>query len=88
MGASKDAPLPVRLFEISDAVLLSQKTDTGAVNCRRLAALHCGTSSGFEVILGLLNRIMEVLGVALGGRCCIGMPWGGTLSCLTLWLQG
>lgn len=69
MGASKDAALPVRLFEISDVVLLSKKSDTGAVNCRRLAALQCGKTSGFEVILGLLNRVMESLGVPLGGEC-------------------
>ena len=67
MGASKDAPLPVRLFEIADVVLVSEESDTGAVNCRRLAALQCGKASGFEAVLGLLNRIMDVLGVPLGG---------------------
>ena len=86
MGASKDAPLPVRLFEISDVVLLTDRTDTGAVNCRRLAALQCGKTSGFEIVLGLLNRIMEVLGVPLGGArafplhaatCCV-----ASCSCL------
>lgn len=74
MGASKDAPLPVRLFEMSDVVLVSNSGDTGARNCRRLAALYSGKTSGFETILGLLNRIMEVLGVPLGGAHPLPLP--------------
>lgn len=36
---------------------------TGARNERRLVAVHCAKDSGFEAIHGLLNRVMEVLGV-------------------------
>lgn len=37
------------------------------MNQRRLVAVHCGRDSGFEVIHGLLNRVMEVLRVPLAG---------------------
>lgn len=67
LGANKDAPLPVRLFEISDVILLSDEADTGAVNRRRLVAVNCDKQAAFEVVHGLLNRIMEVLRVPLAG---------------------
>lgn len=35
----------------------------GARNERRLVAVCCSNSSTFEIIHGLLNRVMEVLGV-------------------------
>lgn len=67
LGANKDAPIPVKLFEISDVILLSDTADVGAVNKRRLVAVNCDKTSGFEVIHGLLNRVMEVLRVPLVG---------------------
>jgi hypothetical protein len=63
LAANKTAPLPVRLFEVSDVVLLDAARDVGARNERRLVAVQANRESGFEVIHGLLNRIMEVLGV-------------------------
>ena len=63
LGANKNAPLPVRLFEISDVVLLSDKAETGARNERRLAAAVCAKENTFETIHGFLNRVMDVLGV-------------------------
>ncbi|CAK0774111.1 hypothetical protein CVIRNUC_004136 [Coccomyxa viridis] len=68
LGANKDAPLPVRLFEASDVVLLDDASESGARNERRLAAVVCSKDSGFEIIHGLLNRIMEVLGVPVAGE--------------------
>jgi phenylalanyl-tRNA synthetase beta chain len=47
----------VRLFEISDVVLPSQ-TEVGASNARRLVGLYAGVSAGFEIIHGLVDRIM------------------------------
>lgn len=63
IAANKDAPLPLRLFEVSDVILLDPSRETGARNERRLVAVHSNKEAGFEVIHGLLNRIMEVLGV-------------------------
>lgn len=40
----------------------------GARNERRLVAVYCAKESGFEVIHGLLNRVMEVLGVPYKGE--------------------
>ena len=66
-GANKDAPVPLRLFELSDVVLVDPASSTGTRNCRRLAAVHVARESGFEIIHGLLNRLMEKLGVEVGG---------------------
>lgn len=52
--------LPIRLFEVSDISLLDASTDIGARNERRLAALYCGSTSGFEEIHGILDRVMEL----------------------------
>ena len=75
LGASGNVSKPIKLFEISDVVLLSDEKSVGAKNERRLVAVHCNKDSGFEVIHGLLNRLMEVMGVPLhpeknaGGFC-------------------
>jgi len=63
LGHNKDAALPVRLFEVGDVVLLDGSHDVGARNVRRLLALYCGTKGGFEVVHGLLDRVMEALDV-------------------------
>jgi len=54
--------LPVKIFELSDIVLKDKTSDVGASNHRRLGALFCGNVSGFEVIHGLLDRVMSQLG--------------------------
>jgi phenylalanyl-tRNA synthetase beta chain len=63
LGHNKDAPLPVRLFELGDVVLLDPSRDVGARNSRRLLALTASSKAGFEVVHGLLDRLMEVLNV-------------------------
>jgi phenylalanyl-tRNA synthetase beta chain len=65
LSANKDAPLPIRLFEISDVVLVDAEKAVGARNERRLVAVQAARGAGFEVLHGLLNRVMEVLGVPL-----------------------
>lgn len=62
INSNKKAPLPIKLFEISDVVLRSDRHDVKAKNERHLAAVFYGNkASGFEVIHGLLDRIMHVL---------------------------
>ena len=82
LGANKDAPLPVKLFEVSDVIFLDSQAEAGARNQRRLAAVHSSRESGFEIIHGLLNRVMEVLGVArlLQGKAD-SLPWRSTTAC-------
>lgn len=58
-----------KLFEISDVVLPDNEhvvTDTivGAKNIRRLCAVYAGPTSGFEIIHGLVDRIMTLTEVA------------------------
>jgi phenylalanyl-tRNA synthetase beta chain len=48
----------VKLFEISDVVLPTDN-EVGAVNARRLVGLFSSYSSGFQVIHGLVDRIMN-----------------------------
>jgi phenylalanyl-tRNA synthetase beta chain len=53
----------LRLFEVSDVLLRDATSDVGARNERRLAALYSGPTAGFEIIHGLVDRIMELLEV-------------------------
>jgi phenylalanyl-tRNA synthetase beta chain len=58
-----------KLFEISDVVVQDDTnviTDTivGAKNVRKLAAVYAGPTSGFEVVHGLVDRIMTLTEVA------------------------
>ncbi|KAL0432137.1 UNVERIFIED_CONTAM: Phenylalanine--tRNA ligase beta subunit, cytoplasmic [Sesamum latifolium] len=62
VGHNKDHPKPIKIFEVGDVVLLNETKDVGASNRRHLAALYCGATSGFELIHGLVDRIMEVTG--------------------------
>lgn len=55
--------LPIRLFECGDIGFQCAQSDVGARNQRRIGALYCDVRSGFEVIQGLLERIMTVNGV-------------------------
>ncbi|KAA0058031.1 putative phenylalanine--tRNA ligase beta subunit isoform X2 [Cucumis melo var. makuwa] len=50
------------IFEVGDVSLLDDSKDVGARNHRYLAALYCGANSGFELIHGLVDRMMEVVG--------------------------
>jgi len=60
--------------QISDVVLLAPEREVGARNERRLVAVVCNREAGFEVIHGLLNRLMEVLGVPVKGEG-VGVCW-------------
>lgn len=55
--------LPIKLFEIQDVVRKDSSSDIGSRNRRRLAAVHYNKSPGFEIIHGLLDRIMQLLEV-------------------------
>ncbi|XP_058213428.1 phenylalanine--tRNA ligase beta subunit, cytoplasmic-like [Rhododendron vialii] len=62
IGHNKDHPKPIKIFEVGDIVLLDEMKDVGAANRRQLAALYCGATSGFELIHGLVDRVMEAIG--------------------------
>jgi phenylalanyl-tRNA synthetase beta chain len=65
ISANKNMPLPMKIFEISDVVLKDSEKDTGSRNHRRLCAVHYSRTPGFEIIHGLLDRVMQLLEVAL-----------------------
>eukprot|EP00934_Nitzschia_sp_Nitz4_P003455 Nitzschia sp. Nitz4//scaffold45_size130396//61873//63798//NITZ4_003450-RA/size130396-processed-gene-0.187-mRNA-1//1//CDS//3329552401//3445//frame0 len=58
-----------KLFEISDVVVVDKEwvvteTIVGAKNVRKLSAVYAGPTSGFEIIHGLVDRIMTLTEVA------------------------
>ncbi|KAI4496959.1 hypothetical protein M0802_007907 [Mischocyttarus mexicanus] len=61
IAGNKKMPLPLKLFEISDVVLLDPTADVSARNKRYLCAVYYNKIGGFEIIHGLLDRIMQVL---------------------------
>lgn len=63
LAANKKMPLPHKLFEVSDIILKDNNTEVGARNNRHLCAIYCNKSDGFELIHGLLDRILQILEV-------------------------
>jgi phenylalanyl-tRNA synthetase beta chain len=61
LAANRKMPLPLKLFEISDIILKDDEAEVGARNERRLCAVNCNKSAGFEVVHGMLDRVMQVL---------------------------
>nr|CAG4636889.1 EOG090X03QT [Ceriodaphnia reticulata]SVE72848.1 EOG090X03QT [Ceriodaphnia reticulata] len=65
IAANRNMPLPLKLFEISDVVLKDSQKDVGARNCRNLCVVYYNKSPGFELVHGLLDRLMQLLEVPL-----------------------
>ncbi|XP_043472028.1 phenylalanine--tRNA ligase beta subunit [Leptopilina heterotoma] len=63
-AANKKMPLPHKLFEVSDVVVRDNETEVGARNERHLCALYGNKSAGFEIIHGLLDRMMNQLEIS------------------------
>merc|ERR1719219_2239850 len=59
--ANRKMPLPLQLFEISDVVLKDAGAEVGARNERHMSAVYYNRTPGFEIIHGLLDRIMQLL---------------------------
>ncbi|KAL7692950.1 putative phenylalanyl-tRNA synthetase, class IIc, beta subunit, archae/euk cytosolic [Plasmopara halstedii] len=53
----------LKLFEVSDVVVIDDDTETGAKNIRRICAAYTGPTDGFEIIHGLVDRIMQLMGI-------------------------
>jgi len=63
VAANSYMPLPLKLFEIGDVVLKDDSTATRARNERRIAAINCSKTPGFEIVHGLFDRVMQLLQV-------------------------
>uniref|UniRef100_A0AC11DB99 Phenylalanyl-tRNA synthetase subunit beta n=1 Tax=Ovis aries TaxID=9940 RepID=A0AC11DB99_SHEEP len=68
LAANRKMPLPLKLFEISDIVIKDSSRDVGARNYRHLCAVYYNKNPGFEIIHGLLDRIMQLLDVPPGEK--------------------
>lgn len=63
IASNKNMPLPMKIFEISDVVFKDINMDVGARNERRLCAVYYNKHPGFEVIHGLVDRVMQLLDI-------------------------
>lgn len=63
IACSRNMPLPLKIFEVSDIVLNDKSSEVGARNERHLAVVCYNKQSGFEIVHGVLDRIMQVLEV-------------------------
>lgn len=54
----------LKLFEVTDVMLLDNESDVGARNERRLGVLYTGPTAGFEVVHGIVDKVMALLEIA------------------------
>ena len=60
---NRSLPLPMKIFEVSDVAVQDKAAEVGTRNYRRLCAVYMDRKAGFEIVHGLLDRIMQILGV-------------------------
>lgn len=59
---NRDTPMPLKLFEVSDVVVVDPSVETGARNHRKVILAHVGTTSNLTMIHGMVDRLMVCLG--------------------------
>jgi phenylalanyl-tRNA synthetase beta chain len=64
LSENKAMRLPLEIFEASDVVLKDESLERRARNERHWAAAYYGKTSGFEMVHGLLDRVMTMLRIA------------------------
>lgn len=60
---NKAHPLPIKVFETSDIAIKDPDAERQTRNIRHAAAIWCNKTAGFEVVHGLLDRMMAMLEV-------------------------
>lgn len=55
--------LPIKVFEVADVVFKDLTREQQSRNERKFCAVYAGRNSGFEIVHGLLDRIMKMLRV-------------------------
>lgn len=65
---NKSHSLPIKVFEVSDVGFKDESLERKSRNERHFCAAWCGKTSGFEVVHGLLDRVMAMLRVPLSSR--------------------
>ena len=58
---NKHHSVPIKIFEVSDVAFKDTSLERKSRNERHFAAAWCGKTSGFEVVHGLMDRIMLML---------------------------
>lgn len=61
---NKSVRLPLQISEVSDIAVKDESLERRARNERRWAAAFYGRTSGFEVVHGLLDRVMSMLRIS------------------------
>ncbi|KAI8877197.1 beta subunit of phenylalanyl-tRNA synthetase [Backusella circina FSU 941] len=61
LNSNKKLALPIKVFEVSDVGYKDETRERRARNERHLCATYSSKTSGFEIIHGLLDRLMTVL---------------------------
>jgi len=57
--------LPIKVFEASDVAFKDLSLERKSRNERHFAAAYCGKTSGFEIVHGLLDRLMAMLSTGI-----------------------
>jgi len=60
---NRNHSLPMRIFETADVVFKDKTLERQARNERHAAAVWCNKTAGFEMVHGILDRIMQMLEV-------------------------
>ena len=60
---NRSHPLPIKVFESTDVVFKDISLERQARNVRHAAAIWCNKSAGFEIVHGLLDKVMKTLEV-------------------------
>lgn len=53
----------MKIFEVSDVAIQDPSVERQVTNYRRMVALYMDKKAGFEMVHGLLDRMMQILGV-------------------------
>ena len=60
---NRSHPLPIKVFESTDVVFKDLGLERQARNARHAAAIWCNKTAGFEIVHGLLDKVMKTLEV-------------------------
>ncbi|EER45082.1 phenylalanyl-tRNA synthetase subunit beta [Histoplasma capsulatum var. duboisii H88] len=81
IGENKHHAIPMKIFEVSDVAFKDVSRERKSTNERHFAAAWYGKTSGFEIVHGLLDRIMAMLKTAFTiGEEGLGNPAMGNAS--------
>jgi phenylalanyl-tRNA synthetase beta chain len=64
LRANRRNPLPQRVFEVGDVVMLDEEAETGARSVRRTAAMVIGEGAGFTYIKAVAEALLRELDIA------------------------